>query len=250
MRGFVCAALIATSAASVSAQAWPPQLVGSFAAPPGAVDVAFENQGLYVLVNAASPSVYRLTTNGSVLASFGVSVPSGARGITCEGYSGSSLFISNRLNGYIYRLTSSGSLNGSFQCPGGAPYGLGFTDVYGPHGRGLFAACRDAGYIARLDATTGSLLSTFAGPAAAVMTYDDFFAGVRGNPRLYWDYYSSWQILDTLPSNVSGVAAGVLWPIDQTVYLFVLCANDYVYSYFGWTDVAPASLGRVKALFR
>jgi hypothetical protein len=250
LRGFLCAALMAASATSVGAQVWPPRLVGSFAAPTGSLDVAYENRGLFVLVNAASPAVCRFSTSGSLLGSFSVPVPSGARGITYDGSSLTTIYISNRINGYIYKFTTAGSLTGSFRCPAGAPYGLGFTEIYNPHGRGLFAACRDAGYIARLDTTTGSLLSTFAGPAAAVITYDDFFAGVRSNTRLYWDYYGSWQILDTLPANVSGIAAGVMWPIDQTVYLFVLCANEYVYYYFGWTAVAPASLGRVKALFR
>jgi hypothetical protein len=243
-------ALAAALTAAAGAQVWPPRRVASFPAPAGSVDVAYEERALYVLVGGASPTVCRLTTNGSLLASFSVPVPNGARGITYDGYSWSTLYISNRVNGYIYKFTTAGSLSGSFPCPAGAPYGLGYSDYNPRHGWGLFAACRDAGYIARLNATTGSLLSTFAGPAAAVVTYDDFFAGVRGNPRLYWDYYGSWQILDTLPANVSGVAAGVMWPTDQTIYLFVLCANEYVYYYFGWTAVAPASLGRVKALYR
>jgi hypothetical protein len=229
---------------------WPPEFIGSFAAPPGAIDVAYEHRAFFVLVNAASPSVCELTTSGSFVSSFGVPVPSGARGITYDGYSWSTIYISNRLNGYVYKFTTAGSLTGSFRCPAGAPYGLGFTDIYNPHGRGLFAACRDAGYVARLDATTGSLLSTFAGPAAAVVAYDDFFAGVRSSAVVYWDYNRVWQVFDTMPANVAGLAAGVDWPTDQWVSLFVLCRNDYIYHYEGYTAVAPASLGRVKALFR
>jgi hypothetical protein len=250
LRGFVWAALVTASAASVSAQVWPPRLVGSFAAPPGAVDVAYENRGLFVLVDAAPPSVCQLTTSGSLLGSFAAPVPAGARGITYDGYSWSRFFISNRNNGYIYRLTTAGALVGSFRCPAGVPYGLGYSDYNPYHGWGLFAACRDAGYIARLDVTTGSLLSTFAGPAAAPVAFDDFFAGVRDNNYVYWDYYGRWEVIYTMPARPLGVAAGIRWETDPDVYLFVLCNNGYIYHYSGWTAVAPASLGRVKALFR
>jgi len=250
VRDVLFTAAVLALAAGAGAQVWPPRLVASFAAPPGAVDVAYELRGLYVLVNAASPAVCELTTNGSLVASFQVPVPAGARGITYDGYSWSRFFISNRTNGYIYRLTTAGSLVGSFRCAAGAPYGLGFTDGYSPHGLGLFAACRDAGYIARLNATTGSLLSTFAGPAAAPVTYDDFFAGVRDDPRLYWDYYGTWQVLATMPANLAGVAAGIRWETDPLVHLYVLCNNGYIYHYSGYTAVAPASLGRLKALYR
>ncbi len=250
-RGFLGAIVIATLAAGAGAQVWPPRLVASFAAPPGAIDVAYENRGFYVLIDAAPPTVCELTTNGSLLGSFAVSVPAPARGITYDGYNWSRFFISNRTNGYIYRLTTAGSLVGSFRCPAGAPYGLGFTDGYSPHGLGLFAACRDAGCIARLNATTGSLLSTFAGPAAAPVTYDDFFAGVRDSNDVYWDYNRLWQVFDTMPARPLGVAAGVDWPTyDQWVKLYILCQNGYIYRYEGYTAVAPASLGRVKALYR
>ena len=231
---------------------WPPEFIGSFAAPPGAIDVAYENRGLYILINATPPVICELTTNGSFVGSFGVSIPAPARGITYDGREWTSFFISNRANGYIYKLTTAGSVAGSFACRAGAPYGLGFTELYNPHGRGLFAACRDAGYIARLDANNGSVLSTFAGPATAVVTYDDFFAGLRNSNDVYWDYlYGPWRRFETMPARPLGVAAGVMWPIyDQWVKLYVLCQNGYVYRYEGYTAVAPASLGRVKALFR
>ena len=249
-RGMLVVALAAALAAAAGAQVWPPRLVGSFPAPPGAVDVAYEHRALFVLVNAASPTVCELTTSGSFLGSFSVPVPGGARGITYDGYSWSSVFISNRINGYIYKLTTAGSLTGSFPCPAGAPYGLGYSDFNPRHGWGLFAACRDAGCIARLDATTGSLWSTFAGPAAAVVAYDDFFAAVRSSDDVHWDYNGPWQVFDSMPANVAGLAAGVDWPTDQWISLFVLCRNDYIYHYEGYTAVAPASLGRVKALYR
>jgi hypothetical protein len=250
-RGMLVVMSVAVLTAAAGAD-WPPRLIASFPAPPGAIDVAYENRGLYVLIDAAPPTVCELTTSGSLLGSFGVPVPAPARGITYDGRSWNWFFISNRINGYIYKLTTAGSLASSFRCPAGAPYGLGFTETYNPHGRGLFAACRDAGCIARLNATTGSLLSTFAGPAAAVVTYDDFFAGVRGSNVVYWDYlYGPWRVFSTMPARPLGIAAGVDWPIyDQWVQMYILCQNGYVYRYEGYTAVAPASLGRVKALYR
>ncbi len=249
-RGFLCVVVVAAFSAALEAQSWPPSLVASFPAPPGAIDVAFEWGPLCVLVAGTTPTVYELTTEGSVKASFRVPVGSGARGLTYDRYANDWLWVSNRINGYIYRLTTAGSLLASFRCPLGPPYGLGYT-LYNPrHGRGLFAACREQNLVARLDPTTGSLLATFAGPAAAVVAYDDFFAADRNSNNLYWDYYGSWQVLDRLPARPYGVGAWVEWPTDVWVYLYVLCANGFIYRYYGVTGVAPASLGRVKALFR
>lgn len=250
-RGMLVLMVAMALAAAAGADIWPPRLIGSFAAPPDAIDVAYEWGPLYVLVGGATPTVYELTTGGSVRSSFTVPVGNGARGITYDCYTNDWMWVSNRLNGYIYRLTTTGSLLASFPCPTGAPYGLGYT-LYNPrHGRGLFAACRDENLVARLDPTTGSLQATFAGPATAAVAFDDFFAADRYSTDIYWDYYGSWQVLGQLPARPYGVTARVDWPTyDQWVKMYVLCQNGYVYRYEGVTAVAPASLGRVKALFR
>ena len=250
LRNVLFTAAVSTLAAIAGAQVWPPQLIASFPAPPGARDVAFEGYGtLYVLSPGTPARVYTLATNGSIVGSFTVAVPSGARGIAWDGYSFSRFWISERLNGYIYALTTAGSLTGSFRCPVGKPYGLGFS-VYNPtHGNGLFASCRDENVIVRLNQTTGSLLSSFAGPASAVIGYDDWLGVDRDSRYLYWDFNREWRVLDTLPALPYGVATGVLWPTDQDVRAFVLCRNGYIYRYAGYNAVAPASLGRVKALF-
>ena len=162
--GVVVAALTAAGVI----HSWPPRLVGSFAAPPGARDVAFEGRGtLFVLAPGTPTRVYTAATNGSIGGSFSVAVPNAARGLAFDAYSFNRFWISNRLNGYIYALTTAGSLTGSFLCPGGRPYGLGFSAYNPTHGNGLFASCRDENLIVRLNQTTGSLLSSFAGPASA-----------------------------------------------------------------------------------
>ncbi|NIT34941.1 MAG: hypothetical protein GTN49_00335 [candidate division Zixibacteria bacterium] len=162
-------AAAATLPAAGGGHQWPPRLVGSFPAPPGVIDVGFEYGPLYALADGSPPTVYSLNPyNGSITGSFTIRVPSGARGITYEAYSANWMWVSNRLNGYIYAFTTAGSLASSFRCPVGKPYGLGFS-VYNPvRGSGLFASCRDENVIVRLNQTTGSLLSTFTGPASAV----------------------------------------------------------------------------------
>jgi hypothetical protein len=236
--------------AAASGQGWPPEIVGSFPAPPGTLDVAYEGIELYALADGTPPVIYRLAPNGSLVGSFTVTIPSGARGVSYNNYPNDRMWLSNRLNGYIYVLTMTGSLTGSFVCPVGSPYGLGYSYDNPINGRGLYAACRDENLIVRLDQSSGSLLSSFAGPATAVVAFDDFFAADLNTNYLYWDYYGSWQVLDTLPARPLGVGANVMWETDPVTYLYVLCANGYIYRYFGWTAVEPASLGRVKALYR
>jgi len=249
--GTVVATVVLAWISIAGVHAWPPRLVGSFAAPAGARDVAFEGYGtIYVLAPGPPVRVYKSATNGSIVGSFTVAVPSGARGLAIDAYSFNRFWISNRLNGYIYALTTTGSVTGSFRCPGGMPYGLGFSTSNPTHGNGLFASCRDANVIVRMNPTTGSLLSSFAGPASAVIGYDDWLGVDRDSSYLYWDFNSSWRVLDTLPALPYGVASGVLWPTDQELRAFVLCRDGYVYRYLGLNAVAPASLGRVKALFR
>ena len=245
---------LATTALALATAAgadWPPKLVASFPAPPGARDMAFEGRGtLFVLAPGTPARVYTLATNGSIVGSFTVALPGGARGLAFDAYSFNRFWISNRLNGHIYGLTMAGSVTGSFRCPVGKPYGLGFSAYNPTHGNGLFASCRDENVIVRLNQTTGSLLSSFAGPASAVIGYDDWLCVDRDSNYLYWDFNREWRVLDTLPARPYGVATGVLWPTDQDVRAFVLGQYGYIYRYAGLNAVAPASLGRVKALYR
>lgn len=251
LRGFFRVVVIAALSAGLRAQSWPPSRVGSFPAPPAAIDVAYEYGPLYALADGTPPKVYRLNPyNGSITGSFSLPVPSGARGITYDAYGAQWIWVSNCNNRQVYRLTTAGSLAGSFACPGGAPYGLGYSFYNPQHGSGLFVTCQDENRILNLNATTGSLISSFAGPASAALEYDDWFCVDRNSNYLYWDYYREWRVLDTLPARPWGVATNVMWPTDQWVQVYVLCHDGYVYRYEGYTAVAPASLGRVKALYK
>jgi hypothetical protein len=199
--------------------------------------------------------VFTLTPwNGSITGSFAIPVPNGARGIATTGGYLVKMWVSNRLNGFLYRLDTNGSLVGSFACPGGTPYGLGGYMYFGPNPGYLMVSCRDDNQIIRVNPTTGSLESSFSGPATAVIGYDDWLAVDRYTSYLYWNYYGSWEVLDTLPARPWGVTTAVHGTTDQAIGVssYVLCHNGYIYRYNGIAGgaVAPASLGRVKTLFR
>jgi hypothetical protein len=250
LRGFLCGALI-TATTIAAADDWPPKLVASFPAPPGALDIALGASYLFALVDGNPPTVYQLKYwSGSIVGSFTVRVPRGARGITYSQYPTRMIYISNRVNGYIYEIPMASSIVSSFVCRVGKPYGLTYSETC-RHGTGLFVACRDENLIARMDPSNGLLLSSFAGPAAAVTGFDYCFAVDRYTRFLYWDYYGAWEVIDTLPARLWGVAVGLYGkPYDEGILGHVLCRDGYIYYYDGYIAVAPASLGRVKALFR
>ncbi len=256
IRGMLVVALAAALAAAAGAQVWPPRLVGSFPAPPGAIAVACDYDPLYALAGGATPTVFTLNHwNGSITGSFTIPVPNGARGIAAPGGYPIQIWVSNRLNGFLYRLNTAGSLLSSFGCPGGTPYGLGGSLYgFGPDRGYLTVSCRDENHVLRVNYTTGSLASSFAGPATAVIGYDDWLAVDRYSNFLYWNFYGSWEVLDTLPARPWGVATGVEGTTDQAIGVssYVLCHDGYIYWYSGTAGgaVAPTSLGQVKALFR
>jgi hypothetical protein len=255
-RGMLTVTLAAVLAGAAAGDDWPPRVVGSFPAPPEAIAVACEYEPLYALAGGAAPKVFTLShENGSITGSFNIPVPNGARGIAATGYGPENIWVSNSLNGFLYRLTAGGSLVGSFACPGGTPYGLGgYLYGFGPNPGYLTVSCRDENQILRVNPTTGSLVSSFGGPATAVIGYDDWLAVDNDTSYLYWNYYGSWEVIDTLPARPWGVATGVMGTTDQAIGVssFVLCHDGYIYCYRGTAGgaVAPASLGRVKALFR
>lgn len=256
-RGMLVVALAAALTAAAGAQVWPPRRVASFPAPPEAIALACEYEPLYALVGGKAPTVLVLDrSNGSMTGSFSIPVPNGARGIATTGSWPPYLWVSNRLNGLLYRLDTSGSVLASFPCPGGKPYGLGGYLYGGGPDRGyLTVSCRDENQILRVNPTTGSLDSSFPGPATAVIGYDESLAVDRYSCSLYWIVHKEWEILDTLPSRPLGVTTACQGTTDGgmgSLDGFVLCRDGFIYHYYGVNGdaVAPASLGRVKALFR
>jgi hypothetical protein len=237
--------------AAAAAFAWPPAIVGSFAAPVGILDVGYEGGYVYALLDGAPPRVYELNANsGSIYRSFTIGVPTGARGLTVGNFGPTSyLAVSNSANRYIYYVTTAGSLQSSFYCPVGAPYGLGGGFFLEPDYGYLCVACRDQNRVLNLNRANGSLVSSFAGPASAVICYDGWLAADANTNYLYWNYYGSWQTLATMPARPTGLDTSIQWPTRQLINAYVACANGYVYHFNGYTAIEPASLGRVRATF-
>jgi len=247
-----CLFAVMLVAAGAWGEAWPPSFAGMAPAPAGSVGVGYENGPLYTLVDRVPPLVFRLDErSGSVLSSFTLPLPLGVRGITYADDANQNIYVSNSLNSYIYRLTSTGSLLSSFYFPYGPPYSIGFTAGFEGHGSGvgLFVACRDSNRIYRIT-TGGSLVASFAGPAASVTGYDEWFCVDDNSPNLYWDYFGNWQEIAPLPTLPYAVATGIDYIMDSGVTTYVLGRDGCLYRYTGSTAVAPMSLGRVKTLFR
>jgi hypothetical protein len=134
-------------------------------------------------------------------------------------------------------------------------------DAYGiaPHctgdaGRGttaLFVADSQPGYIWRHNPSTGSILSSFRSGAHWDVAYDH-------RNRLIWvpaDYRDNILGINTSGSIVSsfeGPADGPTGAAYYGEYLFIGCANGYIYRVHcpGPVSATPASLGKVKALCR
>lgn len=258
-RGMLIGAVAAALAGAVRADDWPPRLVGSFPAPPDAIALACEYEPLYALVGGTHPTVFILDrSSGAPIGNFYVTVPDGARGIAATGSSPTSMWISNSVDGFLYRLTTTGSLLGSFRCPGGTPYGLGgYKYGGGPDAGYVSVSCRNENEILRINATTGSLASSFPGPATAVIGYDEMFAVDRYSDCLFWKpqvRFGYWEVLDTLPALPWSVTTTVYGTTDgaASVICYVLCGDGHIYRFEGVKGdaVAPASLGRVKALYR
>lgn len=240
-------------AAGAWGEVWPPAYVGMTPAPAGSVGVGYECGPLYTLVDSAPPMVFQLDPrSGSVLGSFALPIPLGVQGITYAVDGNHDLFVSNRLNSHIYRLTAAGSLLSSFYFPYGPPYSIGFTTAgFENHGTGtgLFVACRNNNRIYRIS-TTGSLISSFAGPASAVVGYDEWFAVDDNTPTLFWDYFGTWQAIASLPALPTAAATGVDYVMDSFVNTYVLGRDGRLYRFSGVTGITSTSFGRVRTLFR
>jgi len=232
---------------------WPPTITGSFPAPSvTAVDVCYDQGDLYVLTNEAIPRIYRLdSNNGSVISYISLTPTSsgGVRGLaeTNDPYY---FYVTQPTYNRIYVFTTSGSLLMSIT-QSFSPYGIAYTRRFETHNwnSGFFITHPGANRVYAFS-TSGSLYASFTGPGSNIVDYDEWFAAETNSTYLYWNYGGNWSVLATMPAIVRGVGVEVLWPTDQTVTAYVLCYDNYIYKFSGSTAVNPASLGKVKALFK
>ena len=221
------------------------ELVGSYATP-GAQPRGYAFSDLYagwVVDNGGTARVYHVYwTTGSVSASFPAPGGHGAWGL-CSA-SGPYMYFSNNVTSYIYRITTDGSVVSSFRCPLDGPADM--TRVYpGPY---LYVAIPDRNVIAVLNPATGSLVRSYAGPGSRATSCAGYTGAYVGDDATHTVYRDGKPLLTGIDSPL-GLEEVSTW-LDATYLYVVDDATDRMYMYESGMPVEPASLGRVKALFR
>ena len=217
----------------------------SYPAPaPNARGIAFGvPYGLSVLCDGSPPRVYNLIKPSEYIT---LAVPKGAWGLTKWIEWGDDLVVSNYNTSYIYRLTTTGSVISSFRCPRDHPAGLS-GGVYHKY------VAIPGENLALEITTTGSVVSSFKGPGNRLTGIQARRGNaVIGDPQTHKVYFLGWGSANlTSPVAVyadirtSGPPPYIgVWVVDA--------ATNYVYAFFwvGPGPVDPASVGRVRALFR
>jgi hypothetical protein len=213
---------------------------------PGAEPRGYAFSDLYagwVVDDGATARVYHVYwTTGSVSASFAAPGGRGAWGL-CSG-AGRNLYLSNNRTAYIYEITAAGSVVGSFRCPLDGPADM--TRVYpGPY---LYVAIPNRNAIAVITPSTGSLVSSFAGPGSRATSCAGYSGAYVGDDATHTVYRDGKPLLTGIDAPL-GLEEVSTW-FDATYLYVVDDATDRMYMYVSDLPVEPASLGRVKALFR
>ncbi len=197
----------------------------------------------HVLTDGSPPRVWPILTTG-----YGtpvrLNVPTGAWGLEWGESSGG--WVSNYNNGYIYRVASNGSVVSSFRCPRAHPAEIAVRAV--PYGD-IAVALPEDNLILFLT-FTGSIVRSERGPGSRV-TAVSFTAGRcvgdAGTHKVY-----TWDGTFGVPA-VAGIATD--YPMSGYYdEVFITDAENNTVQYWIYSGVrpfvAPASLGRVKALFQ
>jgi len=222
--------------AAPSPGAW--DLVGSWPTP-GA-----EPRGMdygWLVCDGAPPYIYQVNSwNGSITTSFAAPGGSGAWGV-CRGSSYQNLFVSNYATSYIYTVTTAGSVVGSFPSPLPGPAAMENSGA-------LYIAFPDQNIIARVNATTGSVMSSFNGPGSRV-TACWWNGALAADSNTHAIYGNGVVIISGIQTPYGLCGIGTTKNPGTRLYI-TDAATDYVFVYYNGAVVEPASLGRVKALFR
>jgi hypothetical protein len=192
-----------------------------------------------VLCDGSPPRIYDLFTPSQYI---NLDVPSGAHGFSAS--STDRIWVSNRNNSYIYNLSTAGSLISSFRCPKNGPADLGYD---------RWVAIPAENLAIRLD-TNGSIVSSFAGPGSSLtglFAHSNGYDYIVGDPdthKIYFQDYGTGSLQSPIAITADMTTGKPPWG-----HVFVVDeAKNYVYNFewYGQEPVAPASLGRVKGLFR
>ncbi len=249
-KGFIISNIVCVPA---FAAAW--DLIASWPTPgPNPWGLVYAS-GIYIVEGLNAPYVYSLEWNGSIHSSFPAPGGPGAWGLAYD-YTGTNYFwVSNNQNSYIYKTTTVGSLVSSFLCPFPGPADMELTGDYNPFGVWLFVAIPASNIIAEINQTTGSLIETFPAPGlhptgcGGVYYGSKFYVIDDYKHTVYWNGAAVITSLQT-PVGLSYLAT----TNDEIPWIYVVDdATDYIYQYYTaeyYNRTTPASLGRIKALFR
>ena len=224
--------------------AW--QFVASYPTPvsnPRGFRVSGSSVG-YVVEGNSVPYIfqYRLST-GSIVSSFQAPGGVGAWGMT--GHTSLVMYISNNRTSWIYEITSTGSVTSSFRCPVPGPADMNLNWISGY----LDITIPDRNIIAVVDETTGSLVSTLVAPGSRPTACCGYQTTLIADAVTHTVYENGVPVITGLETPV-GADERVSTDNDYYVGLFVVDDfTDHIYIYVKTVAVAPASLGRVKALF-
>jgi len=248
------ASLLAVSAAS----AYLGEIVASYRIPatgsPCGVGVAVGD--LYVLIDNSLNMVYRLNRDtGSLIGSFRTPYGFGNRGLCYS--SGGHVWIGCIPKDYVYDCYGgTGSIFGSWSA-GHDPWGLApFAAGDGGTGtKAIFSRDSDPNLVKRHHMTTGSVYASFPLQHAAIF---DFAYDFRN--KLFWAYYSSpaaiygygatnGSVVASFPVPYAGIGEGLAYSHS---YLWIAMSNHYIYKVKcpGGVGISPASMGKIKALFK
>ncbi len=201
----------------------------------------------YLVGDGPAPHIYEVNPKtGSLDSSFPAPGGPGAWGIT-RAEEEHEFYLSNYRTSWIYKVTTTGSVLSSFLCPLPGPAG-----IYYAAANRLEITIPDINVIAAVNPTEGYLIIAFRGPGLRPTScvYEKWgFVGDAGTHTVY--SAREYPIITGIetPSGLSyyeyiqdNGASGGLYIVDA--------ATKYIYNYEDDAAVTPASLGRVKALFR
>ncbi|NIT36822.1 MAG: hypothetical protein GTN49_10050 [candidate division Zixibacteria bacterium] len=240
MKGLRVLAAFAFSAAS----AWGTfKVISSFPCPgqrmylPRGIDY---DAGYIYHVKDSVYRIFKTTDAGSLVASWYCYVP----GKTWQGIGASSGYfwiINQEYPLCAYRFTTNGSFVNYFQLP---PYstGKGIT----PDGNYVHVSTgKSPSYILSTYTTTGSFVKSVRAPISGCLDYDGtyFYFGASGRIVKWRSGLPSYIYIPRYYASGVSCQGAYFWFSDW--------AKSYVYKIGdAYTDIAPSSLGRVKALFR
>jgi hypothetical protein len=183
--------------------------------------------------------------NGSVFSSFPAPGGPGAWGISDADVE-YELYLSNNRTSWIYKTYTNGSILSSFKCPLPGPAGIGYA-----YDTRLEVAIPSMNVIAVVNPQTGSLVSTIRGPGQNPTACAGWGAEFITDAGMHAVYFKSRRIIEGIET-----PTGIWYQQSQSdteAYWFVFivdAATKHIYEYNDNVAVVPASLGRVKALFK